>query len=60
MARPTAKDRLGMTDAPECACVKMERLATTDVVRGKYINYEDTKVINVTMLLFFSLQNFYY
>lgn len=44
----------------QSACVMMERLATTDVVRGKYINYEDTKVINVTMLLFFSLQNFYY
>lgn len=28
----------------QSACVMMERLATTDVVRGWYINYEATKV----------------
>lgn len=62
MVRPTVRDRPGMMDAPECACVKMEGLVTTDVVRGQYINYKATKVIllNISMLSFISLQNFYY
>lgn len=55
MVRFIVKDRFGMTDALECACVKMERLVIIDVVRGKYINYEDIKVINVIMFLFFFL-----
>lgn len=51
-----------MMDVPECACVKMEGLVTTDVVRGQYINYKATKVIllNISMLSFISLQNRYY
>lgn len=61
MVRHTAKDRLGMTDAPEFVCVKMERLATTDVVRGQYINCKATKVINTCIftLSFISPKNFY-
>lgn len=55
MVRFIVKDRFGMMDALECACVKMERLVIIDVVRGWYINYKVIKVINLIMFLFIFL-----